>query len=212
MKHLTIAVTGASGAIYAQRLLHYLDASPDVARIHLVISALGATVIREELQLPVTGVKQRDAEVLLGRPTTKITLLPAKDVGAAIASGSYPCDGMAIVPCSMGSLGYIAAGIARDLIHRAADVMLKERRTLILVPRETPFNAIHLENLLRVARAGALILPACPGFYHRPQSISELVDHLVFRIMAHLGVPHPAETIWRGRRASEEAASTEAMD
>lgn len=206
MKHLTVAITGASGALYAQRLLHHLDASPEVARIHLVISALGVTVIREELLLPVSGVKQQDAELLLGRPSAKITLLPAKDVGAAIASGSYPCDGMVIVPCSMGSLGYIAAGIARDLIHRAADVMLKERRTLILVPRETPFNAIHLENMLRVERAGALILPACPGFYHRPQSVLELVDHLVFRIMAHLGVPHPTETVWRGRRATERDA------
>ncbi|OYT70764.1 MAG: hypothetical protein CFK52_10035 [Chloracidobacterium sp. CP2_5A] len=201
MKHLTVAITGASGAIYAQRLLHYLDASADVARINLVISALGATVIREELELPVTGARQSDAELLLGRPTAKIALLPVKDVGAAIASGSYPCDGMAVVPCSMGSLGYIAAGIARDLIHRAADVMLKERRTLVLVPRETPFNAIHLENMLRVERAGALILPACPGFYHRPQSVLEVVDHLVFRIMAHLGVPYPTETVWQGRRA-----------
>ncbi len=212
MKHLTVAVTGASGALYAQRLLYYLDASPEVARIHLVISALGATVIREELLLPVTGVRQSDVESLLGRPSAKTTLLPAKDVGAAIASGSYPCDGMVIVPCSMGSLGYIAAGIARDLIHRAADVMLKERRTLILVPRETPFNAIHLENMLRVERAGALILPACPGFYHRPQSILELVDHLVFRIMAHLGVPHPTETVWQGRRSSAGTAPDDATN
>ncbi|MFQ3580521.1 MAG: UbiX family flavin prenyltransferase [Chloracidobacterium sp.] len=208
MKHLTVAITGASGAIYAQRLLHYLDASLEVAQINLVISALGATVIREELDLPITGAKASDVEALLGRPTTKITLLPVKDVGATIASGSYPCDGMAVVPCSMGSLGYIAAGIARDLIHRAADVMLKERRPLILVPRETPFNAIHLENMLRVERAGALILPACPSFYHRPQSVQALVDHLVFRIMAHLGVSHPTDTTWRGRRApSSEPAS-----
>ncbi len=204
MKRLTVAITGASGAIYAQRLLHHLDASSEVAQINLVISALGATVIREELELPVTGARQSDAELLLGRPTTKIALLPVKDVGATIASGSYPCDGMAVVPCSMGSLGYIAAGIARDLIHRAADVMLKERRALVLVPRETPFNAIHLENMLRVERAGALILPACPSFYHRPQSVLDLVDHLVFRIMAHLGVPHPTETAWQGRRPASE--------
>jgi len=211
VKHLTVAITGASGAIYAQRLLHYLDASPDVARISLVISALGVTVIREELELPVTGTRQSDAELLLGRPTTKITLLPARDVGATIASGSHPCDGMAVVPCSMGSLGYIASGIARDLIHRAADVMLKERRRLVLVPRETPFNAIHLENMLRVERAGALILPACPSFYHRPQSILELVDHLVFRILAHLDVPHPTETTWQGRRTPTGEATSGQM-
>ncbi len=211
MKHLTVAITGASGVIYAQRLLHYLDASPDVARISLVISALGVTVIREELELPVTGTRQSDAELLLGRPTTKITLLPARDVGATIASGSHPCDGMAVVPCSMGSLGYIASGIARDLVHRAADVMLKERRRLVLVPRETPFNAIHLENMLRVERAGALILPACPSFYHRPQSILELVDHLVFRILAHLDVPHPTETTWQGRRTPTGEATSGQM-
>jgi 4-hydroxy-3-polyprenylbenzoate decarboxylase len=211
VKHLTVAITGASGAIYAQRLLHYLDASPDVARISLVISALGVTVIREELELPVTGTRQSDAELLLGRPTTKITLLPARDVGATIASGSHPCDGMAVVPCSMGSLGYIASGIARDLIHRAADVMLKERRRLVLVPRETPFNAIHLENMLRVERAGALILPACPSFYHRPQSILELVDHLVFRILAHLDVPHPTATTWQGRRTPTGEATSGQM-
>jgi 4-hydroxy-3-polyprenylbenzoate decarboxylase len=203
VKNLTVAITGASGAIYAQRLLHYLDASDAVAGVNLIISALGATVIREELDLAVSGAKASDTELLLGRPSEKIRSLPAKDVGATVASGSYPSDGMAVIPCSMGSLGHIANGVTRDLIHRAADVALKERRPLILVPREAPYNAIHLENMLRVHRAGAIVIPASPGFYHQPQTVVELVDHFVFRVLAHLGVPHPQDTVWRGRRRDE---------
>ncbi len=200
MKNITVAITGASGSIYAQRLLHYLDESDAVGCVNLLLSPLGVTVIREELDLPLAGTKAADVELLLGRPSEKIKLLPVKDVGATIASGSYPSDGMIIVPCSMGTLGHIAAGISRDLIHRAADVSLKERRKLILVVRETPFNSIHLENMLRVERAGALVMPAAPGFYHKPQTITELVDHLVFRMLAHLDVPHPKDTVWPGRR------------
>ncbi|MBX7219857.1 MAG: UbiX family flavin prenyltransferase [Blastocatellia bacterium] len=200
MKHITVGITGASGALYAQRLLHYLDKSPEVGRINLVLTAFGVTVIREELDLDVTGTKTSDVETLLGRTSEKIHLLPAKDIGASIASGSYRTDGMVVVPCSMGTLGYIAAGIARDLVHRAADVTLKERRTLILVPRETPYNAIHLENMLKLHQAGAVIIPASPGFYHRPTTITELVDHFVFRILDHLHISHSDETVWQGRR------------
>lgn len=200
MKHITVGITGASGALYAQRLLHYLDESPEVGRINLVLTAFGVTVIREELDLDVTGTKTSDVKTLLGRTSEKIHLLPAKDIGASIASGSYRTDGMVVVPCSMGTLGYIAAGIARDLVHRAADVALKERRTLILVPRETPYNAIHLENMLKLHQAGAVIIPASPGFYHRPNTITELVDHFVFRILDHLHISHSEETVWQGRR------------
>lgn len=200
MKNFTVAITGASGAIYAQRLLHYLDASPAVKCVNLVITAFGVTVLREELELEVSGTKGSDVEILLGRPSSKIELLPAKDIGATIASGSYRTDGMVVIPCSMGTLGYIANGIARDLVHRAADVTLKENRKLILVPRETPYNAIHLENMVKLQRAGAVIVPASPGFYHRPKTIVELVDHFIYRILDHLDIPHSDETVWHGRR------------
>jgi len=122
------------------------------------------------------------------------------NVAARPASGSHPQEGMVIVPCSMGTLGAIASGAGTNLIHRAADVTLKESRRLVIVPRETPYNAIHLENMLRLSHAGAHIVPASPGFYHRPQTIEALVDHLVFRILDHLGVPHSRSTQWRGLR------------
>ena len=130
-------------------------------------------------------------------------------MAARPSSGSHPQEGMVVVPCSMGTLGAIASGAGTNLIHRAADVTLKESRKLILVPRETPYNAIHLENMLRLARAGAHIIPASPGFYHRPATIEALVDHLVFRILDHLGVPHSQTTRWQGKteNASDLAAT-----
>jgi len=128
-------------------------------------------------------------------------------MAAKPSSGSHPQQGMVIVPCSMGTLGAIASGAGTNLIHRAADVTLKEGRRLVIVPRETPYNAIHLENMLRLARAGAHIIPASPGFYHRPETIESLVDHLVFRILDHLGVPHSESTRWRGlKEQSSELA------
>jgi 4-hydroxy-3-polyprenylbenzoate decarboxylase len=198
-KKITLAITGASGAIYAQRLLHYLEEHPDIETINLVMTSAGSSVIREELDIKLSGVRKQDAELLLGRETTKIEHFPAKDIGAKIASGSYPVDAMVIIPCSVNTLGMLAAGIVRDLVQRAADVTLKENRKLILVPRETPFNRIHLENLLRLQQAGAVIIPAMPAFYHKPKTILDLVDHFVFRVMDHLGVSHPDETIWQGR-------------
>lgn len=198
-KVITLGITGASGSIYAQRLLHYLAESPEVAEINLVITAAGTTVIQEELDLKVSGTRAQDVDILLGRSCEKVRLLPAKDTGATIASGSYPVSAMIVVPCSVNSMGLIAAGIVRDLVHRAADVTLKEGRRLILVPRETPLNRIHLENMLRLQQAGALIVPAMPAFYHRPQTITDLVDHFVFRLMDHLEVPHSSATVWQGR-------------
>ncbi len=197
---INVGITGASGSIYAQRLLHYLDCSPEVVQVNLVITASGVTVVREELDLKITGTKETDVEALLGRPSSKIQLLPAKDIGACIASGSYPVDAMCIVPCSVNTIGMIASGIVRDLVHRAADVTLKENRRLILVVRETPLNRIHLENLLRLQQAGAMIVPAMPAFYHKPTTIIELVDHFVYRLLDHLGVHHSQETVWQGRR------------
>jgi flavin prenyltransferase len=199
-KTINLGITGASGVIYAQRLLHYLDESPEVESINLVITAAGLTVIKEELDLKLTGLRENDGEMLLGRPSKKVRSFPAKDIGASIASGSCPVDAMIIVPCSANTLGMIAAGISRDLVHRAADVTLKESRKLILVPRETPLNRIHLENMLRLQQAGAMIVPAMPAFYHRPETLIELVDHFVFRLLDHLGVSHSQVTVWQGRQ------------
>lgn len=132
--------------------------------------------------------------------------MPSSDIGAKIASGSYPVDGMAIVPCSMSTIGALASGAVTNLVHRAADVMLKENRRVILVPRETPLHAIHLENMLRLRNAGAMIVPATPGFYHRPETIEQLVDHFVFRLFDHLGLSHSRATMWQGtaRRTQPE--------
>lgn len=177
-----IAGTGASGAIYLQRLLHYLD--PAEHEIHLVLSNYAKQVVAEELPgglaVP-TGVREHNL----------------KSMNAPFASGSAVFDAMVIIPCSMGTLGRIAAGTSEDLILRSADVSLKERRKLILVPRETPWSLIHLRNAATLTEAGALILPASPGFYHRPATIEELVDTVVWRVLDHMGVMnHPGQR-WR---------------
>jgi flavin prenyltransferase len=135
---------------------------------------------------------------LTGRPSAKTVFFHAGDIGAAIASGSYPVDAMAIIPCSASTLGVLASGAARNLLHRAADVCLKEGRRLVIVPRETPLSTIHLENMLRLRQAGAMIVPAMPAFYHRPADINAMADHFVYRVMDHLGVAHSEETVWRG--------------
>ena len=197
-KIINVGVTGASGAVYAQRLLHYLDENSEVSAVNLIITAAGLTVIKEELDVKLPPTRESDAQMLLGRASKKIKSFPAKDIGASIASGSYPVDAMVIIPCSANTIGMIASGIVRDLVHRAADVTLKEGRRLILVPRETPLNRIHLENMLRLQQAGAMIVPAMPAFYHRPQTIEALVDHLCFRILDQFGIPHSTATRWKG--------------
>lgn len=206
----TVAITGASGSIYAQRTLLHLAASGVVEQINLIISGAAITVARVEL-----GVDLRDADgeslnhwIGLPHDSRLIHLHRLDNMAARPSSGSHPQEGMIIVPCSMGTLGAIASGAGTNLIHRAADVTLKESRKLVLVPRETPYNAIHLQNMLRLSRAGAHIIPASPGFYHRPQTIEALVDHLVFRILDHLGVPHSQATQWKGlKEQSGELAS-----
>jgi 4-hydroxy-3-polyprenylbenzoate decarboxylase len=206
VKTITVAISGASGAIYAQRLLWHLERSEEVGRVHLVLSKPGRRVLAEELD--VEGGGDTLVPALVGRASEKIDLAPVNDIGAKIASGSYPVDGMVIVPCSVSTVGALASGAVTNLIHRAADVMLKEGRRLILVPRETPLHAIHLENLLRLRNAGAVIAPAMPAFYHRPATIEELVDHFVFRLFDHLGVPHARETMWTGGRAGMQESET----
>lgn len=200
MKTITVGITGASGSLYARHLLQRLAESADVARVDLVISQAGARVVGEELGANVVGADRRVVRELLGRDAEKVIVHSPNDIGATVASGSYLSDAMIIVPCSMGSLAAIASGISRDLLHRAADVMLKEQRTLILVPRETPLNAIHLENMLKLARLGVRIIPAMPSFYHQPNTIDDLIEHFTFRLLDHLGVAHEQETRWEGSR------------
>jgi flavin prenyltransferase len=196
----TLAITGASGSIYAQRTLIHLAASGVVERINLVMSNAATTVAKVELGVDLSGGDRSAINRWLGLPESSrlIHWHRLDNIAARPSSGSHPQEGMVIVPCSMGTLGAIASGAGTNLIHRAADVTLKENRRLVIVPRETPYNAIHLENMLRLSRAGAHIIPASPGFYHRPQTIEALVDHLVFRILDHLGVPHSQAMQWTG--------------
>lgn len=204
----TVAITGASGAIYAQQTLFHMAASGVVERINLIVSDAARTVARVELGFDF-GRDNAGINGWLGLPreSRMVHLHRLDNIAAKPSSGSHPQEGMVIVPCSMGTLGAIASGAGTNLIHRAADVTLKEGRKLVLVPRETPYNAIHLENMLRLSRAGAQIIPASPGFYHRPQSIEALVDHFVFRVLDHLGLPHSRRTEWQGLNEPENELS-----
>src|SRR5690348_6042198 len=189
---LTVAITGASGTIYAYRTLQLLAASGAVETINLVMSTTAATVAQVEMGV---NLKEPSADKFnewlgLERDSKFIRFWRLDNLAAKPSSGSNKQAGMIVVPCSMGTLGAIASGAGTNLIHRAADVCLKEGRKLVLVPRETPYNAIHLENMLKLARAGARILPASPGFYHRPQTIEDLVEHLCFRILDQFDIPH----------------------
>jgi flavin prenyltransferase len=207
----TVAITGASGSIYAERTLVHMAASGVVERINLIMSEAATTVARVELGVDLRAADGKSINQWIGLPPTSrlIHLHRLDNIAARPSSGSHPQEGMVIVPCSMGTLGAIASGSGTNLIHRAADVTLKESRRLVIVPRETPYNAIHLENMLRLSRAGAHIIPASPGFYHRPETIQALVDHLVFRILDHLGVPHSQATEWQGlKEQSGELVST----
>jgi 4-hydroxy-3-polyprenylbenzoate decarboxylase len=178
---VTVAITGASGARYAVRLLQALNDA--VVPVSLIVSDVGWRLLTEEMDI-------RD-EAALRKATgdwSRVKVFADTDRGATPASGSAASRGMVVCPCSMGTLASIAQGTTRSLIERAADVCLKERRRLVLVPRETPYSAIHLENMLRLTNAGAIVLPASPGFYHRPQTIDELIDFVVGRAIAQLGI------------------------
>ena len=201
---VTVGVTGASGAILAQKTLALLEADSRVSRIHLVVTETGQRLFAEELGISSGDAKQL-ASRILGAASKKIDVIPNKDVGAAIASGSYEVDAMIVVPCSMGTLAAIANGISDDLVARAADVMLKESRKLVLCIRDTPFNRIHLENMLRAQQAGAVIIPAVPAFYHQPKTIDDLVTQYVCRVLAQMGLPQDAMYRWMGSSAAKEA-------
>jgi len=196
-RRLVVAITGASGARYALRFLQC--ATSHCSEIYVIVSDQAAQVIELE-----TGraLHSGDAAVesLLGDRSDVVRLVDKRDYFSPPASGSFRHDGMVIVPCSMGTAGRIAHGISDDLVTRAADVCLKERRPLILVPRETPWNLVHLRNMTQLAEAGATILPASPAFYHLPQSIDDLVDHVVGRILQQLGIEHRLVPEWQHER------------
>lgn len=189
---IVVAVTGASGAPYAVRLLESLVQSGQ--RVQLIVSDHGLRLLRTETSLG--SIDDLRSSVGAERWDASVTLFDDGDRGAAPASGSARNRGMVICPCSMGTISAISQGTSRSLVERAADVALKERRRLVLVPRETPYSAIHLENMLRLTRAGAVVLPASPGFYHRPTSIAELVDFVVARVLDHLDVEHTLGRRW----------------
>jgi flavin prenyltransferase len=189
---IVLAITGASGAPYAVRLLEQLLVAG--RRVQLIVSSHGLRLLRTEEDIDsVAALRERVGPEAWD---AHVRLFEDADRGAAPASGSARSAGMVICPCSMGTLSAIAAGSSRSLVERAADVALKERRPLLLVPRETPLSAIHLENMLRVTHAGAIVLPAAPAFYHRPARIADLIDFIVARVLDHLGVEHGLVPRW----------------
>lgn len=189
---IVFAITGASGAPYAVRLLEVLARGR--APVWLIPSSHGMRLLREEC-----GIDSLQAlQAATGGDWSSVALFPDEDRGALPASGSQRTAGMVICPCSMGTVAAVAAGASRSLVERAADVTLKERRKLILVPRETPLSLIHLRNLVAVTEAGAVVIPAAPGFYHRPSQVSELVDFIVQRILDQLGLPIEIARRWSG--------------
>ena len=202
---IAVAITGASGTAYALRLLDCLvEADRDV---YLMISQAGQVVLRMETDLDVPN-RPQEAERFFteyfGAEPGQIRVFGRQEWTAPVASGSNPPAAMVICPCTTGTLATVAAGMCNDLIDRAADVILKEGRKLILVVRETPFSIVQIENMLRLARAGALIMPANPGFYNRPESVDDLVDFMVARILDHLGVAHELAPRWGQEPAAPE--------
>lgn len=191
-RRLIVAITGATGAIYGVRLLETLRRLPGV-ETHLLVSTAGWLNIQHELQLDKADV-QALADVVHS----------VRDVGASIASGSFATDGMIVAPCSMKTLASIAHGLSDNLITRAADVVLKERRRLVLLVRETPFNLAHLRNMTAVTEMGGIIFPPMPAFYHRPASIDEMIDHTVERVIDMFGVRAPVAVEWRGMRGETD--------
>ena len=203
-KTIVVGVTGASGAVLAQAALRMLEADARVGRIHLVVTDTGARLLAHELSIATTDAKKLPS-LLIGARAAKTEVLPNKDVGASIASGSYAVDSMIVIPCSMGTLAAIASGVSDDLVSRSADVMLKEGRKLVLCVRDTPFNKIHLENMLRVQQAGAVVMPTIPAFYHHPQTIDDLVTQYICRVLAQIHMPQENMYRWTGQQSAKKA-------
>jgi 4-hydroxy-3-polyprenylbenzoate decarboxylase len=192
--NITLAVTGASGSLYAAEMLRTLVADARISKINFVASENSLRVFAEELQL---SGRNTLVEKLIGSPSSKVQQHTDSDIGANIASGSYPTDAMIVLPCSMGTLAAIANGLASNLIQRAADVTLKERRPLILCVRETPFNRVHLRNMQLASDAGAIIFPVIPTLYNHPQNITEMAHQFVCRVLTHIGLPQSDAYQWR---------------
>ncbi len=193
-KNLTIAATGASGAVFAQEMLRVLERDARVERVNFVASDGALRVFAEELKI---GGRNDLVSQLIGEKSKKIVQQSNDDIGANIASGSYSSDAMIVLPCSMGTLARISNGLAIHLIERAADVMLKERRPLLLCVRETPFNKIHLRNMQQAADAGAVIYPVIPTFYNKPVDSAEMARQFVFRVLAHVGLEQAEAYRWK---------------
>jgi 4-hydroxy-3-polyprenylbenzoate decarboxylase len=193
-KRIIVGITGASGMPYAASLVQVLARHPEVERTHLVISKYGLVTIQEEMD---AGGGRKGVDAITGPDPGNIVLHPSGDMAAPISSGSYRTDGMVVIPCSAGTLGAIAAGAGTHLVHRAAEVCLKEGRSLILAFRETPVHQGHLENLLKVCRWGARIFPICPAFYHRPRTLQDVIDQFNARILDHFGLAHDLGSRWK---------------
>lgn len=189
-----VGVTGASGVRYATRLVQVLASL--VREVHVVVSDSALRVMNEEEGIAVNA-SNISLERLTGTTADNVTFYNPKDIGARIASGSMITTGMVVIPCSMSTLGALAHGVSSHLVHRAADVHLKEGRRLILVPRETPLSSFHLENMLKLSQHGVKIVPAMPGFYNRPQSVQDLIDHMVMKVVDAMGVPNSLASRWR---------------
>jgi 4-hydroxy-3-polyprenylbenzoate decarboxylase len=198
-RNLTLAITGASGAVFAREMLLALEQDTRVEHVNFVPSEHSLRVLAEELRI---SGRNGLVEKLLGAASTKVQQIAVEDIGASIASGSYPSDGMIVLPCSMGTLAGIANGMAGNLIERATDVCLKERRPLVLCIRETPFNRIHLRNMQLAAEAGATIYPVIPTFYNQPVDSTEMARQFVYRVLAHLGLPQPNAYRWKADELS----------
>ena len=192
--NLTVATTGASGSIFLKQLLLAVDRDARVKTVNFIASDSALRVLAEELSL--RGRTNLLGQIL-GKGSRKIQLQSNADIGANVASGSYPCNGMIVIPCSVGTLARIANGIASQLIERAADVTLKERRPLVLCVRETPLNKVHIRNMYRAADAGATVFPLIPTFYNRPTGLDEMAREFAYRVLAHIGLPQLDAYRWK---------------
>jgi 4-hydroxy-3-polyprenylbenzoate decarboxylase len=206
-QNLTVATTGASGSLFLKQLLLAVERDPRVQTVNFIASDSALRVMAEELALRgrsnlveqiLSRSSRKPSDKRSGKPSRKIQQQANADIGANIASGSYPADAMVVIPCSMGTLARIANGIASHLIERAADVCLKENRPLVLCVRETPLNKIHIRNLYRAADAGATVFPLIPAFYFRPVTLDAMAREFAYRVLAHIGLPQPDAYRWKG--------------
>ena len=192
---MIVGITGASAVIYGVRLLEVLSSHDDI-EVHLTISKSGARALWEELKIEI-DIEDFKIEPLIGVAAENIVYHHESDIGASIASGSFRTEGMIVVPCSMGTVASIASGISRNLVQRAADVCIKERRRLVIVPRETPLSSIHLENMLKLSRVGVCVLPAMPGFYHFPKSVDDQINFVVTKILDQFDIESGLTQRWK---------------